>query len=114
MSKPNSTDIAPLDLTTGQKILAGLKAGLLWSLVLSVLILAIVPIISPLMLLVLAIVTTLNISAGIWFNLRSARQPCPECGTVFTVLPTGSRCPHCGHRTKIQNISSNTENNREI
>lgn len=103
MSKHTRFSDTNLELSITQRIVLGLKLGLLWAAILSILLFIILPIISSFLFIVIGIITILCISVGIFVNWSATRQPCPSCGTIFIVMPTGSHCPNCGYQARAKN-----------
>ncbi|MUG98110.1 hypothetical protein F7734_39705 [Scytonema sp. UIC 10036] len=76
------------------RIVAGVLWGLLWTAILVLAIFLVFPILN---LALVGGIAFLCVLVGIFLNLRVVEQPCPKCGTIFKVMPTGSKCPSCGH-----------------
>lgn len=109
MPKDDTPDGEVYDLTIIQKILLGFGWGFLWAAIISVALFVLLPIISPLMFLAIGFITILCVGVGVFLNLGAIRQPCPSCETVFTVMPTGSRCPNCGYCTSARELKTSVK-----
>jgi rRNA maturation endonuclease Nob1 len=79
---------------TLNQIVAGLFWGLLWTAMIVLVIFLVFPILNLTLITGIALIC---VPVGIFLNLRVVEQPCPKCGTIFKVMPTGSKCPSCGH-----------------
>ncbi|AGY57521.1 hypothetical protein [Gloeobacter kilaueensis] len=91
---PESTDFP-----AARRIAAGVGWGILWGGGISAVIFPLVG--ANLTLgLILATIIVVSVAMGISLYWNAAREPCPNCSTVFTATPNGSRCPNCGERVR--------------
>ena len=80
------------------RLVSGLSWGLLWTGIVVSGTFMVVPIFSvPLV----SGITVVCVSLGIALNFKVVERACPKCGTVSKVMPTGGKCPGCGHSLKV-------------
>lgn len=91
------------EFSSSKRIFRGVVWGLGWSLIILALVFLLLPIFNFTLIILAGCTILICIGVGVFLNLNAVHKPCPNCGTPFTAMPSGSRCPNCGHRVKAQN-----------